>query len=344
MVALVTGASGFVGQAIVRRLLADGDTVRAMVVPDDPHRDELRALGAPGRLELVSADVTHADTLSAPLDGVQRVFHAAALVHGSHSWDRYYAVNVEGTQNVARAAHAAGVRRFVHISTSDVFGIPVADEVIDEQTPYRRWHEPYPDTKIAAEQWLWGFHRDVGLPVAVIHPCWVYGPGDHAFFPSLANAIADGMMFFWHRRTHLYWAYVDNLADAIVLAGTDPAAVGNGYLVHDGEGGPTLQEVCARIADTLGKRPPTMHVPYAVAHAVAATAQLAWRTMRLRGAPPLLTNDVKSFGSQWHISNAKLRKLGWTPRVGIAEGMDAAIEYLRHHVEPASRRSPIPLR
>jgi len=128
----------------------------------------------------------------------------------------------------------------------------------------------------------------------------------------------------------LFWSQVDNLADAIVLAGTHPAAVGNGYLVHDGGGGPTLQEACARIAGTIGKRPPTLHVPYAVAYAAAWVAQGVWSALRLRGAPLLLTNDVKSFGSQWHIANDKVtRELGWTPRVSLADGMDAALEYLR---------------
>jgi nucleoside-diphosphate-sugar epimerase len=330
MPSLVTGASGFVGQAVVRRLLADGETVRAVTLPDDPRLPELCALGAADRLEVIEADVTTPGVLAAPLAGVQRVFHSAALVHGWHPWSRYHAVNVGGTQQVARAAHAAGVQRFVHISTSDVFGIPRRGELIDEDTPYQPWREPYPDTKIEAEQWLWRFQRDSGLPVAVIYPCWVYGPGDQAFFPSLARAIADGVMFFWHRRTRLYWAYVDNLADAIVLAATHPAAVGHGYLVHDGDDGPTLQEVCARIAGVIGKRSPTLHLPYGVAFAAAAAAQLAWRTLHLRGAPLLLTNDVKSFGWQWRIANAKLRDtLGWTPRVSVAAGMDAALASLR---------------
>jgi len=336
MVSLVTGASGFVGQAIVRRLLGDGETVRALTLPGDRRLPELRALGIADRLQVIEADVTSAGAVDPYLAGVTRVFHTAALVHGWHPWARYRAVNVGGTQHVARAAGAHGVARFVHVSTSDVFGIPRTDELIDESAPYRPWSEPYPDTKIEAERWLWQFHRDSGLPLSVIYPCWVYGPGDQAFFPSLADAIDDGVMFFWHRRTRLFWAYIDNLADAIVLAGTHPAAVGNGYLVHDGDGGPTLQEVCARIAGVIGKRPPTLHLPYAVAFGAAAIAQMIWRVLRLRGAPLLLTNDVKSFGTQWRISNAKLRRdLGWTPRVPIADGMDTALAYLRER-----RRAP----
>lgn len=335
MVSLVTGAAGFVGQAVVKRLLADGETVRAIALPGDQRLPELRALGAGGHLAVIEADVTRADAIAAHFAGVARVYHTAALVHGSHPWSRYHAVNVGGTQQVARAAQANGAERFVQVSTSDVFGIPRGDELIDESTPFREWGEPYPDTKIAAERWLWQYHRESGLPVSVIYPCWVYGPGDHAFFPSLAEAIDDGLMIFWHRHTLLFWSYIDNLADAIVLAGTHPAAPGNGYLVHDGDDGPTLQEVCARIAAQSGKPAPTRHMPYGVAFAAAWLSQRIWSALRLRGAPPLLTNDVKSFGTQWRISNAKLRRdLGWSPRVPIPDGMTAALEYLRTNRKP----------
>jgi nucleoside-diphosphate-sugar epimerase len=325
----VTGAAGFVGQAIVRRLLADGGQVRALVLANDPAVAELRSLGNQ-RLEIVAGDVTDPATLAPACAGVRRVFHTAAMVHAWTSWQRYRALNVGGTQNVARAAQAAGVQRMVHVSTSDVFGIPRGNEVLDESSAFRRWHEPYPDTKIDAEEWLWQFHRQSGFAVSVIYPCWVYGPGDKAFFPGFAHAIKDGPMLFWHRNLRLAWVYIDNLADACVLAGSSPVAGGRGYLVHDGDDGPTLQDVCGRIADRIGARRPTLHLPYAP---VLATAWLLERLWRLRGAktpPPLRSVDVKAFGYQWHLSNRRVREeLGWQPRVGIDAGMAAALEYLR---------------
>jgi nucleoside-diphosphate-sugar epimerase len=324
MTALVTGAAGFVGLALCRRLRDDGERVRALALPGDRRLSELRALD----VEVVAANVTDGAALAPHFAGVERVYHVAALVHGWHPWARYRAINVGGTQQVARAAHAAGVRRLVHVSTSDVFGIPRLGGVIDESWPYEPWGEPYPDTKIEAERWLWRFHRDSGLPVSVIYPCWVYGPGDEALFPGFAQAIRDGVLVFWQRDTRLAWVHVANLADAIVLAGVDPAAVGQGYLVHDDADGPTLEEVCARLAAILGRPFTPRHVPYPVALAAAATLQGAWRLLRLRGAPPLLTNDVKSFGFRFRFSNAKLRALGWSPRIGIAAGMEQAFAYV----------------
>ena len=323
MTSLVTGAAGFVGLALCRRLLADGERVRALALPGDRRLPELRALD----VEVVEADVTDGAAIAPHFADVDRVFHVAGLVHGWHPWARYRVVNVGGTQSVARAAHAAGVRRFVHVSTSDVFGIPRLGGVLDESRPYEAWNEPYPDTKIEAERWLWQFHRDSGLPVSVIYPCWVYGPGDEALFPGFAQAIRDGLLIFWQRDTTLAWVHVANLADAIVLAGTDPAAVGQGYLVHDDADGPTLEEVCARLAAILGRPLTPRYVPYAVALAAAAALQGVWRVLRLKGAPPVLTNDVKSFGFRFRFSNAKLRALGWSPRVGIAEGMEQAFAY-----------------
>lgn len=323
MTVLVTGAAGFVGLALVRRLRAGGERVRALALPGDRRLAELRALD----VEVVEADVTDGGALAPHVAGVERVYHAAALVHGWHPWARYRAVNVGGTQQVARAALAAGVRRLVHVSTSDVFGIPRDGRVLDESRPFAEWGEPYPDTKIEAERWLWRFHRDRGLPISVVYPGWVYGPGDEALFPGFAQAIRDGLLVFWQRDTRLAWAHVDNLADAIVLVGREPAAAGQGYLVHDDAGGPTLEEVCARLAAILGRPLTPRHVPYAAAYAAAAFAQGAWRLLRLKGGPPVLTADVKAFGFRFRFSTAKLRALGWTPRVGIAEGMEQALAY-----------------
>lgn len=330
-ISVVTGGAGFVGQALVRRLLGDGDAVRAVVLPGDPNLQELRET-APHRerLEIVEGDVTSYGAVAPACAGAARVFHTAALIHAWAPWAAFRAVNVGGMQNVARAARAHGVGRLVALSTSDVFGIPRGDEVLDETSPFRAWGEPYADTKIEAEQWLWAWHRERGLPIAVIYPGWVYGPGDKAFFPGLARAISGGAMMFWCRDVRLPWVYVDNLVDACVRASTHPSAAGNGYVVHDGDDGPTLQEVCARIAEAVGAPCPRRQVPYPVAYAAAVLAQAVWRLLRLGGTPPLLTVDVKAFGRSWRFSNQKARgDLGWAPRVPVEDGLRLALEYLR---------------
>ncbi len=336
---VVTGAAGFVGQALVRRLLADGDEVRALALPHDPCLSELRALGSVEQLHVFEVDITDATSVEAAFAGATRAFHTAALVHAWASWEKFRAVNVGGTQNVARACLTHGVR-LVALSTSDVFGIPEADEVMDEASPRKRWNEPYPDTKIEAEQWLWSFHRETRLPLSIIYPGWVYGPGDKAFFPNLARAIDGGFMLFWFRNAKLPWVFIDNLVDACVLAGTHQDAVGQGYIVHDEADGPTMEEVCARIAAVIRKQAPTLHVPYALAFVAATATQTLWRWLSIKSTPPLLTVDVKAFGFQWHLSAQKIRRqLGWTPRVSTEHGMQLALRYLAEQRAAAQKRS-----
>jgi len=326
---VVTGGAGFVGTALVGRLLADGDRVRAVVPPHDPFTPDLRAAHPSDALEIVSADVTDWDTLAPAFAGATRVFHTAALVHAWAPWERFQAVNVGGARNVARAVLEHGVARLVHVSTTDVFGFPEGARVLDEQSPFRRWREPYADTKIEAEELLWTWRREHGLPLTVIYPGWVYGPGDRAFFPALAEAIAGGFMLFWARGIRLAWAYVENLVDACVLASEAPGAVGEGYIVFDTLEGPPLEDVCGRIAARIGAAPPAWHVPYALALTLARAAERLWRAVGARRAPPLRSVDVKAFGDQWTFSNAKARRaLGWSPRVGIDEGMERALDAL----------------
>ena len=230
--------------------------------------------------------------------GVERVFHTAALVHGWHPWERYRAVNVGGTQTVARAARAPASQRLVHVSTSDVFGIPRGDEVLDEIASLR------PLARAVSR------HQDRSRAVAVAvssrsRPAAhgdLSGLGVRSRRSSVLSRLRAGdprrLLVFWQRDTTLAWAYVDNLADAIVLVGRDPAAVGHGYLVHDGADGPTLRRGLRphrgdRSANRSRRR------------GTCRTRRVRRRWRRADGLarpaparrPALLTVDVKAFGS-----------------------------------------------
>lgn len=334
---LVTGGAGFVGRAIVEELLSRGAPVRALVLPGDRGLDDLKARPElSGRLEVVEGDITDAHALSSVFDAIDVVYHTAALVHAWAPRERFVQINVGGTRNVAELSLAHGVHRLVALSTSDVFGMPIGDTVFDEGSPFRGWDEPYPDTKIDAARWLWRLHRESGLPLTVIYPGWVYGPGDAAFFPGLAEAIAAKQMFFWFRNARLPFVYVDNLVDACLLAADRPEANGQGYIVHDEPAGPAFEELCAAIAEVVGAPPPRRHVPYALAYRASRLLQTIWRWRGATSPPPLLSVDVKAFGMQYHLSSAKIRReLGWRPTVSTEEGMRRALEALRTRLRRA---------
>lgn len=315
------------GRALAARLLADGEAVRAIVLPGDRGLDDL-VRQFPERLEVVEASIVDAHELSAAFEGVENVFHTAALIHAWAPRSDFEQVNVVGARNVAELSLAHAVRRLIAVSTSDVFGMPADDRPLTEAGPYRPWGEPYADTKIAGEEWLWRLHRESGLPLSVVYPGWVYGPGDRAFFPGLAKAIGAGQMFFWSRNVRLPFAYIDNLVDACLLIAERDEANGQGYIVHDGIDGPTMEELAGAIADEIGARRPKLHLPYGLTLFAARALQGCWRLFRLGGMPPLLSVDVKAFGMQFHLSTDKVRALGWEPQVPVEEGMRRALAAL----------------
>jgi len=322
--ALVTGATGFVGGHLVRAALARGYLVRALVLPDDPGEAALRARG----VEIVTGDVRDLEPVRRAVGGSEVVFHCAALVSDWAPRRLFFEVTVGGTANVCLAAAEARVSRLVYISTNDVFGLDES-RVLDERSPRKRWHEPYPDAKIAAERVAWRFRFERGLPVTMVYPCWVYGEGDRVFLPALAEAILRRDLVFWRNGALVWPTYVENLADLLLLIAEDARAVGQGYIVHDGEPA-TLEELCAAIATALGVPPVRVHIPYGAAFAAALILESVWTLLRRKKRPLLTTYAVKNLGSRLRFSIEKAaRELGWRPKVPFKTGLARTLEWLR---------------
>jgi nucleoside-diphosphate-sugar epimerase len=321
---LITGATGFIGGNLVLGNLARGNSVRAMVLPGDAGAARLKELG----VEVMEGDIRDFQSVQNAVSGREIVFHCAAVVTDWAPKKLFQEVTVGGAENICRAAAEAGVSRLVDISTCDVTGV---DEkiVMDETTPLRPWGEPYPDHKIEAEKVMWRYHKEKGLPVTMVYPCWVFGRGDQTFVPLLADAIIKKDLIFWRRDAIVWPTYIDNLVDLLLLISEDPRAVGNAYFVHDGEH-TTLQEFCAEIARALGARPITTHIPYGLAYAAAWVMELAWNIFRIRKRPLLTTYTVINLGSRFRFSIAKAeRQLGWKPKTSYREGMAETMKWLK---------------
>lgn len=321
---LVTGATGFIGGHLVEANLRKGNRVRAFVLPGDPGAGALRAKG----VEVVFGDIREYGSVRKAVEGIDVIFHCAAVVTDWAPKKLFREVTVGGTENICRAAADEGVHRFVDMSTNDVLGM---DEktVMDETFPLSPWNEPYPDFKIAAEEVTWRYHREKGLPVSMVYPCWVFGPGDQTFVPLLADAIVKRDLIFWRRDVLVWPTYIENLVDLLMLISEDPRAVGNGYLVHDGES-VTLQEFCAGIAGALGVPPAKMHIPYFAAYAAAFAMELIWKLLRIKERPLLTTYTVKNLGSRFRFTIAKAeRELGWKPKVPYREGFAKTMKWLQ---------------
>jgi len=321
---LVTGASGFIGSHVVKANLAKGHAVRALVLPDDPAESSLRSSG----VEVIIGDMCNPEAVKKAASGVDLIFHCAAVVTDWAPKKLFQEVTVGGAEHICSTALETGVSRLVYISTCDVFGIDET-QVMNESLPLRPWKEPYPDHKIEAEKIVWHYQRDKGLPVTMVYPLWVYGEGDLTFVPLLADAIIKKELLFWRRDAIVWPTYIDNLIDLLMLIAEDDRAVGNGYLVHDGES-TTLQEFCAGIARTLGRPPATLHLPYFAVYLAAIVMELTWKILRKKTRPLLTTYTVKNLGSRFRFSIEKAeRELGWTPKISYQEGFARTMVWLR---------------
>ncbi len=321
----ITGATGFVGTHLVDAQLAAGNHVRAFVLPNDPEVKKLQDK----EVEIIYGDIRHYEDVRKGLaDDIDIVFHCAAFVSDWGKREIFEQVMINGTDNVCRAAVQAGVMRLVKISTNDVFGIDES-EIMDETFPLVPWNEPYPDTKIAAEEIAWKYYKEKKLPVTMVYPCWIFGPGDKTFVPHLADAILKKEMVFMRKNAIVWPTYIGNLVDLLMLISVDERAIGNGYLVHDGES-TTLEEFTNSVAKAIGGKEVTTHIPYWLAYLVAVLMEFFGKLFSKKDRPLLTTYTVKNLGSRLRFSIDKAkRELGWMPKITYKEGFAATMVWLK---------------
>ncbi len=321
---IITGASGFVGGHLVDENLKRGNVVRVLVLEGDPKEEVLREKG----IEVIIGNITDFECVAHACDGMDIIFHCAGIVTDWAPKQLYLDVNVLGMENICKAAVKAKVERLVYMSTNDVFG-PIEDVVMDETFPLKKWGEPYPDTKIDAEEIAWKYFEEFQLPITMVYACWVYGKGDITFVPLLADAIIKKELIFWRKDVHVWPTYIDNLIDLLMIMSVDQRAIGKGYLVHDGEM-VTLQDFCEEIARTLDVPPITTYIPYWLAKFVGWFMEKWWRLMRKKSRPLLTTYTVTNLGSRFNFSIDKAkRELDWVPKISYNEGMETTMQWLK---------------
>ncbi len=277
----VTGGSGFIGRALIRRLAADGHTVRALVRSPAAFEQVANAGAFP-----VHGDLLDANSVRAAVQGCELVFHLAAQTDPAAGWAAHRRVTVDGTRSVLRACKEAGVPRLVHASTEAVLmtGQRLVD--VDETAPLRPDSKAaYPATKAAAEQMV----RDANgaaLETVVVRPRFVWGAGDTSLLPVLVEAARSGRLRWISGGRHLTdVTHVDNAVEGLVLAALRGAS-GGVYFVTD-DHLVTFRSFVSELLRTQGVEPPTRSIPGWLARAGTATGEATWRWLRLSGRPPL---------------------------------------------------------
>lgn len=316
--AFVTGASGFIGGALTRRLVADGWTVRALA-RSEAADVAVTALGA----EPVAGDLDAVSAMAAGIEGADVVFHAAAHLGTWGDEADFIHGNVVGTHNVLAATRLGGAGRFVHVGTEAALLIGKPLVRVDETVPLRPDSPAlYAHTKALAEQTVRAENGD-GLETVVVRPRLVWGVGDTTILPELEAAVASGR-FVWigggrHRTST---THVDNVVEGLVLA-AERGRGGEAYFVTDGEDA-VFRDFVTRLLATQGIVPPDRTVPVAVAHALAALSETAWTLLPLPGEPPLtrLAFWLMALEATLDISKARA-ELGYAPVTTVDEGLAA---------------------
>lgn len=338
---LLTGASGFVGGHLAVRLVAEGRSVRCLVRPtsDTTRLRALLADGGQSDIEFVLGDLTDSDSLRRASDGCAQVVHAAAMVSDWGTVKEIRAANATGARDLAAAAVAAGVSRFVQISTTDVYGYPGTPGVTEDHEfhGFANW---YSQTKREAEAALRSIAAASGLEVVFLRPASVYGPGSTEVVGEMARALRGRYLpTVGGGRAVAGLVHVENLVDAVLLALTRPEAAGESFNVVDGLD-VTWGQLLGDIGAGLGYPPPWIKLNYRLAFGLAVGLEEVYRALRrLTGlrTPPLLTRAaVQILGVDQDFSNAKLRRvLGWQPRVDYEQGLAATTAWLRDEYLPS---------
>jgi nucleoside-diphosphate-sugar epimerase len=314
--AFVTGGSGFIGGALIRRLTSDGWSVRALARADGSAA-KVEAAGAAA----VRGDLDDRDSLRAGAEGCEVAFHAAASTAEWGPWEDFKRINFGGTERALAACREAGVRRFVHVGTEAalIAGQPLVN--VDETAPLRpdsKGH--YPASKAMAERAAIDANGD-GFETVVVRPRFVWGPGDTTLLPVLVDAVKSGRFAWVGGGRHLTsTTYIDNTVEGLVL-GAERGRPGQAYFVTDGD--PVVfREFVGDLIRSQGVEPPERNVPAPVARAVATVSETLWKVLPLRGSPPISRFPVWVASQECTIDISKARReLEYRPIVTIEEGL-----------------------
>lgn len=315
---LVTGATGFTGSALCRRLVAENEQVVAFV----RQTSDVSALKRLG-VECRSVDLTSKSDVESNFEPFANVFHIAAAYRTEHADEQeFFRVNVEATDHLLASSRAHGVGRFVHCSTVGVQG-EIEDPPATEE--YRvKPGDHYQESKLEGEKLALRYFAD-GLPGMVVRPVGIYGPGDTRFL-KLFRAISRGRFVMIGSGDVLYHlTFIDDLVEGFVLA-AQPAAPVNETFTIAGPEYTTILELVNLIADTLDKPRPKLRVPFAPVYGASIVCEKVCKILRL--SPPLYPRRVEFFQLDRAFSTKKAeRLLGYRPQVPLRDGIRRTAEW-----------------
>ena len=318
---LVTGAPGWLGTTLVKRLVKDNRDVRCLVLKGM----DTKPLEEAGIKDVVFGDVRDADSLRGIADGVSTVVHCAGVIHPPKVRD-FDGINHQGTRNMLAEAVRAGVKKFIYISSNSAQGFNVDRETLMVETAPCRPESPYGRSKRAAEIAVMEYHGNNEMQCVILRPCMYFGPGMPHRMIRLLNMVKGGRPLIFGDGHHLRsLTYVPFLVDAILLAEKKDEANGEIFWIADKEPYSTIK-IYQALAQILGVKIKPRYLPAFLG--------------RICEVIDVLSSSLGIYLEDFHIAGETIRNvgcdpqksidvLGMEPRFGIIEGFTAAVKWAK---------------
>lgn len=319
MKVLVTGSTGFTGKRLTEILLQKGYNVRVII------RDKSR-FKIPGnnRLEVVIGDLKNTIDVDIAVKDVQLIFHVAALYRTAGAEPQeYWDTHVKATENLLNSAHRNGVKKFIHTSTVGIHG-HIENPPADENYRFKPG-DIYQLTKLEGEKKAKEFHDKTGLPLVIIRPSAIYGPGDMRLLKLFKIASKKYSIILGSGEIFYHMVYVDDLAEGFILAAESDINNGETFIIG-GDGYVTLNQLLELISRILGKQSKKIHLPAAPFQILGSLCEKVCIPLGIN--PPIYRRRVDFFTKSraFDISKAK-KMLGYSPKVSLEEGIKRTAEW-----------------
>ncbi len=319
---LVTGASGFLGGHLARRLLDQGYQINLLVRPTALLDATLKS-----RCHIIYGDLSDQDALARAVRDCDWIFHCAANVKTWDGIDNYYRTNVLGVQHLldAVAHNTPTLKRFVHISTVDVYGYP--DAPADESCPVRKTGFGYGDSKLEGEQRVLRMASAHNMPFTIIRPGNIIGPGSQ-FIQEMGTALKKGAMLTIDRgRAHAGLIDVDNLVDLMLWAADSDTALNEIYNARDATA-MNWHDYLDQLQCALNTSKPIRDLPFSTAMLLARSLEWVFKLGRSKCEPPLHRLLVCMFGKTCGHSADKIRQHSGLPsRIAIDKSIQRSAQW-----------------